>query len=84
MRNHHPRLRDLAPDRPHAITLADAQFVLAREHGYESWPAFATHIETLRIIRSVEDLDDPLNTFIEVAGVDRHGWHASAPSSTPT
>ena len=38
-----------------AITLADAQLVLAREHGYESWPAFAKHIETLRIIRSVED-----------------------------
>lgn len=77
MRKHHPRLRDLAPDRPHAITLADAQFVLAREHGYESWPAFAKHIETLRIIRSVEELDDPLNTFIEVASVERHGWHAS-------
>lgn len=74
---HHPRLRNPAPDRPGAITLADAQFVLAREHGYESWPAFAKHIETLRIIRSVEDLADPLNTFIEVACVDRHGWHAS-------
>ena len=51
--------------------------VLAREHGYESWPAFAKQIETLRIIRSVEDLADPLNTFIEVACVDRHGWHGS-------
>jgi ankyrin repeat protein len=77
LRKHHPRLRDLDVDRPHAITLADAQLVLAREHGYEAWPAFATHIETLRIIRSVEDLDDPLNTFFEVASVDRHGWHAS-------
>jgi ankyrin repeat protein len=74
---HHPRHRDLAPDRPRTITLADAQFVLAREHGYESWPAFAKHIETLRIIRSVEELADPLNTFIEIACVDRHGWHCS-------
>jgi hypothetical protein len=77
MRRHHPRLHDLAPDRPRAMTLADAQFVLAREHSYESWPAFAKHIEALRIIRSVEDLADPLNTFIEVARVDRHAWHAS-------
>jgi ankyrin repeat protein len=77
MRKHHPGLRDHAPDKPGAITLADAQFVLAREHGYESWTPFAKHIETLRIIRSVEDLADPLNTFIEVACVDRHGWHAS-------
>jgi ankyrin repeat protein len=77
LRKHHQRLRDLAPDRPQAITLADAQLVLAREHGYESWPAFAKHIETLRIIRSVEELTDPLSTFIDVASVDRHGWHAS-------
>jgi ankyrin repeat protein len=77
LRKQHPRLRNLAPDQPRAVTLADAQLVLAREHGYESWPAFAKDIETLRIIRSVEELEDPLNTFIEVAGVDRHGWHAS-------
>jgi hypothetical protein len=74
---HHPRLHNLAHDRAPAIALADAQLVLAREHGYESWPAFAKHIETLRIIRSVEDLADPLNTFIEVACIDRHGWHGS-------
>jgi len=77
LRKHHPRLRDLAADHAHSITLSDAQFVLAREHGYESWPAFGSHIETLRIIRSVEELTDPLNTFIDVASVDRHGWHAS-------
>jgi ankyrin repeat protein len=77
LRKHRPRLRHFAPNQPHAITLADVQFVLAREHGYESWPTFAKHIETLRIIRSVEELTDPLSTFIEVASVDRHGWHAS-------
>ncbi|HET6168537.1 MAG TPA: hypothetical protein VFE01_00095, partial [Terracidiphilus sp.] len=77
LRKHHPRFRDFDADKPHAIALADAQYVLAREHGYESWPAFAKQIETLRIIRSVEDIADPLNTFIEVACVDRHGWHGS-------
>jgi len=77
MRKHHPRLRDNAADHALAINLADAQLVLAREHGYESWPAFAQHVETLRIIRSVEEITDPLSTFIEVASVDRHGWHAA-------
>jgi ankyrin repeat protein len=77
LRKHHPRLRDIAVDAPTAIALADAQLVLAREHGYGSWPEFAKHIETLRIIRSVEEIEDPLNTFIEIASVDRHGWHSS-------
>jgi len=77
MQRHHPRLREFAPDQPRTITLADAQFVFAREHGYESWPKFAKHIETLRIIRTLEELDDPVNTFIEVACVDRHGWHGA-------
>jgi ankyrin repeat protein len=83
LRKHHPRLRNLDTFSPNAITLADAQLVLAREHGYESWPAFQKHIETLRIIRSVEEITDPLNTFIEVASVDRHGWHASGTLEHP-
>jgi len=29
------------------LTLADAQFVIAREHGFESWPRFAHQITTL-------------------------------------
>src|SRR5215208_4068423 len=27
--------------------LADAQFVVAREHGFASWPSFAAHVEAL-------------------------------------
>ena len=75
IRRHHPRLRN-QQELP-TITLADAHLVLAREHDFPSWPQFAAHLETLRIIRSVEDLPDPVNTFIEVAVVPRHGWHAS-------
>jgi ankyrin repeat protein len=75
MYNHHPRFGDRRPDAGRDVGLADAQLVLAREHGYESWAAFAQHIEKLRIIRSVESLTDPLNTFVEVACVDRHGGH---------
>ena len=29
------------------LALADAQLVIAREHGFESWPKFATHIQGL-------------------------------------
>ena len=39
MRKHQPRSAGL--------TLADAQFVIAREHGFESWPRFARQITTL-------------------------------------
>ena len=30
------------------VTLADAQFVIAREHGFESWPKLKAHIEAAR------------------------------------
>jgi hypothetical protein len=66
---HHPRLHT-AP-----FTLTDAQLVLAREHGFESWPKFAAHIETLRLIRIVADLPDPIAAFIEAACVPRHSGH---------
>lgn len=75
--HHHPRARDFAQNKTRSVTLADAQLVIAREHGYESWPKFAKHIETLRIIRSVEELEDPLNIFLDLASVDRHGSHDS-------
>lgn len=74
---HHPRLKSLPESQFPTIVLADAQIVLAREHGYDSWPQFAKRIETLRIIRSVESLSDPVGAFLEVASIDRHGWHGS-------
>ena len=77
VRRHHPRFRNAGSDSLRALSLADAQLVLAREHGYPSWPEFAKRIETLRVIRALEDLHDPVDTFIEVACVDRHGWHGS-------
>ena len=60
------------------ITLADAQFVIAREHGFESWPKFAKHIERLSVEKSVAGVTDPLAEFIVAATVPRDGsWHAS-------
>jgi ankyrin repeat protein len=39
-------------DRTPACTLTNAQFVIAREHGFESWPKFAKHLDGLARARS--------------------------------
>src|SRR5215831_2539486 len=46
IRRHHPRLGELseADLLRAAFTLSDAQLVLAREHEFKSWPAFARHV----------------------------------------
>lgn len=55
------------------ISLADAQFVIASEHGFESWSTFARHVELLRVARAVESLDDPVASFVDAACVPRDG-----------
>jgi hypothetical protein len=35
-------------------SLANAQFVIARVHGFESWPRFSTHLERLALMGSPE------------------------------
>ena len=49
MREHHPRLKKASDDelRRAKFALADAQLIVARWHGFESWPQFAKHIETI-------------------------------------
>lgn len=79
VRKHHPRLRDLAIEasaQPR-VSLTDAQLVIAREHGFESWPKFASHITTLNLERAVSDLTDPVAAFIVAASVPRQGDHQS-------
>ena len=78
-RKHHPRLHNLAESDPAArqMSLTVAQLVIAREHGFESWPKFARHIEMIRIIESVDSIPDPVAAFIEIACVPRHSGHAS-------
>jgi hypothetical protein len=46
---HHPRFTKLVDSEfaQRAFSLADAQFVIAREHGFDSWPKFASHIESI-------------------------------------
>jgi ankyrin repeat protein len=76
MRAHVRGASDTAGARRTSFALADAQFVIAREHGFESWPRFARHIETLNQARSAGPLTDPATAFIEAASVPREA-HAS-------
>src|ERR1051325_11364359 len=49
LKTFHPRLAILTETelaKAH-ISLADAQWVIAREHAFESWPKFVKHIEAL-------------------------------------
>jgi ankyrin repeat protein len=79
VRRHHPRFHKLGEDefRGAEVTRTDAQLVIAREHGFESWPKFAKHIDTLGLICSVAAIADPVAAFIEVACVPRHSGHGS-------
>lgn len=72
---HHPCLDKKSPDmvRTAPFHLSDAQLVIAREHGFASWPKFARHIEELRLSREVASLDDSGSRFIEAACSPRHG-----------
>ena len=47
---HHPRLQGLAALELHktVLKLADAQLVIAREHGFDSWPKFSAHVRRLQ------------------------------------
>jgi ankyrin repeat protein len=57
--------------------LADAQWVIAREHGFESWAKFAKHIGAVMRARTVASLSNPLAAFITAACVPRDASHAS-------
>ena len=41
----HPRLKELTEAQLETFSLADAQWVVAREHAFESWPKFIKHIQ---------------------------------------
>jgi ankyrin repeat protein len=77
MHKNHPRISEFASEDVQAqkLVLADAQVVLAREHGFASWPAFTLELERLQIMGAVASSNDPINTFIEAACADRRGWH---------
>ena len=79
VREQHPRFAKLGEEkmREAKFALADAQLVIAREHGFESWPKFAKEIEIRAAASIAASLDDPVAEFIVAACVPREGWHSS-------
>jgi len=72
VKRHHPRFEKLS-EPGFAISkfaLADAQLVIAREHGFESWPKLAKRIEVINSERAA--LKNPVAAFIEAAV-----WHGT-------
>jgi ankyrin repeat protein len=66
------------PDVPRLrFTLTDAQLVLAREHGFPSWPKFAARIEAVRREHSALLLANPAAAFIQAACVPLDDGHAT-------
>ena len=65
------------PERERApLALSAAQLVIAREHGFSSWPQFAAQIETLRIQRFVASVTDPVAAFLVAACVQRNAHNS--------
>ncbi len=57
------------------FALADAQLVIAREYGFESWPKFTKQIEVINSQMAAQS--DPLAAFIEAAI-----WHGTLDAAT--
>jgi ankyrin repeat protein len=79
VKTYHPRFSDLPDDEimRRKFALANAQFVIAREHGFESWPKFAKHVEALASASFAASLSDPVTAFIVAACVPRDAMHSS-------
>jgi hypothetical protein len=79
IKKHHPRFAELPDDEIAGIkfALADAQFVIAREHGFQSWPKFAKQAEAAAQANFLASVSDPVAEFIVAACVPRDSRHAS-------
>jgi ankyrin repeat protein len=79
VRRHHAQFHDLPYTNPPStlLTLADAQSVIAREYGFQSWQKFTKYVEAIRLVYANSHLADPVTAFIEFACVPLHSWHAS-------
>jgi len=79
VKTHLPRFADLPEDEiaRTRFALADAQFVIAREHGFRSWPKFAKHVESLAQASFAAAVGNPARAFIEAACVPRVPLHSS-------
>lgn len=71
------RLHGYHPEGANApVTLTAAQLVVAREHGFSSWPQFAAQIETQRIQRLVASVTEPVAAFLIAACVSRNAHNS--------
>ena len=72
VQRNHPRFEKLAEPgfKISKFTLADAQLVIAREHGFESWPKFTKRIELINSEAAARA--NPVGAFIEAAI-----WHGT-------
>ncbi len=79
IRAYHPVFAGSSPrqaaTRP--LQLSGAQLVIAREHGFESWPKFKGHVEGLNFKRKTLLANDPSAVFLEAACIPMGGWHGS-------
>jgi ankyrin repeat protein len=75
----HPRFRNSTADDVvrTKFALADAQLLIAREHGFESWPKFRKHVEGLESATLAASVSNPVAAFIEAACVPREAMHSS-------
>jgi ankyrin repeat protein len=70
---------DLSPDEP--LKLAGAQLVLAREHGFASWPRLRAYVE--RVAAHGPGLQHAYHEDLEYYEGRAFGLHASAQDGTP-
>lgn len=72
VKRNHPRFEKLAEPgfEISKFALADAQLVIAREHGFESWPKFTKRIEVINSAAAARA--NPVAAFIEAAI-----WHGT-------
>jgi ankyrin repeat protein len=75
----HPRFADAAEDdiRAAELTQADAELILAREHGFETFEALARHVETLR------DKPEPFRLAFEAIKADDRAKFSALLRSDP-
>ena len=79
IRAYHPAFAGSSPQQvaSRPFQLSGAQLVIAREHGFESWPKFKGHIEALNFKRKSLLANDPSAVFLEAACIPMGEWHSS-------
>jgi ankyrin repeat protein len=63
-------------DAPRRFALADAQMVIAREHGHSTWADFAREIVQVNS-HLLAQAKGAAHAFLVAASVSREGWHGS-------